>query len=70
MRLFYCFNKMVNGNKKIFSDSNRVNKIVDYSSNSTGFSETSTYGYDAAGRMISDSQKGKVAYNHLGLVKT
>jgi len=47
-----------------------VNTIVDTSGNSTAFSGTSTYGYDAAGRMTSDSQKGTVAYNHLGLVKT
>ena len=49
---------------------NRVSQISDASGNSTGFSGTSTYGYDAAGRMTSDSQKGTIAYNHLGLVKT
>jgi len=51
-----------------FRTGNRVNKIIDDSGNSTGFSGTSTYDYDAAGRMTSDSQKGTVAYNHLGLV--
>jgi len=30
---------------------------------------TTTYVYSNAGRMISDSQKGTVTYNHLGLVK-
>ena len=34
------------------------------------YNGSATYGYDAAGRKITDSQKGTLAYNHLGLVKT
>jgi len=35
---FHGFNKVVNGSKQAFPVSNRVNKIVDTSGNSTGFS--------------------------------
>ncbi|MDR1155051.1 MAG: DUF6443 domain-containing protein, partial [Bacteroidales bacterium] len=53
-----------------YTNGHRVAQVSDGSGNSLGFSGASTYTYDDAGRMTNDSQKGTVAYNHLGLVKS
>ncbi|MDR1154256.1 MAG: DUF6443 domain-containing protein [Bacteroidales bacterium] len=53
-----------------YTNGHRVARISDGSGNSLGFSGASNYTYDEAGRMTNDSQKGTVAYNHLGLVKS
>jgi YD repeat-containing protein len=49
---------------------NMLHQVADGENNSLGFNGTGTYTYDVAGRMINDSHKGTIAYNHLGLTKS